>query len=104
MHQQANLLKPGQWWISELHPSGLLGLRVVLKTELTHFAGGGAKQTVALVGQRSCCLMKTTAQNTLHELAASHLRPHLQPNLWTERTKYYSQASHLVKSHQSTHL
>jgi hypothetical protein len=28
----------------------------------------------------------------------SYLRPHLQPALWTEGTKYCSQASHLVRN------
>jgi hypothetical protein len=41
-----------------------------------------------------------TAQITWHELA---VLPHLTilTNLWTEGTKYYSQANHLVKTQQS---
>jgi hypothetical protein len=39
--------------------------------------------------------VKTTAPTTLHQLAVSYLSSQLQLDLWTEGTKYYSQASHL---------
>jgi hypothetical protein len=47
----------------------LMGQRTVFKTELPHFAGGEADQTVAVEGQCSPCLVKTTALITLHKLA-----------------------------------
>jgi hypothetical protein len=55
--------------------------------------------------QNSCCLVKTTIVLTiLHKLAVSYLSSQLQLTLWTEGTKYYAQASHLVRPHQSTYL
>jgi hypothetical protein len=64
--------------------------------------GRSQPDKVAAVGQCSCCLFKTTALNTLLKLAVSYLRPQLQPALWTEGTKYYSQADYLVWPHQSS--
>jgi hypothetical protein len=51
-------------------------------------------------GQHRCCLVKTIALTTLQSYRTSQL----QLILWTEVTKYYSQASHLVKWHQSFYL
>jgi hypothetical protein len=49
--------------------------------------------------------VKTTADlTTLHELAVGCLRPHLQPALWTEGTKYCSQAIYLVRPLQGSRL
>jgi hypothetical protein len=58
---------------------------------------------VATERQCSCCLVKIIALTTLNKLA---VLPHLkfQLILWAEGTKYYSQASHLVRPHQSFSL
>jgi hypothetical protein len=45
-----------------------MGKRALLKTEFPHHAGGEADQTAADEEQHSCCLLKTTALNTLHDL------------------------------------
>jgi hypothetical protein len=57
-----------------------------------------------VVGQHSCCLVKTTDLTTMHKLVVSYLRSQLQPALWTGGTKHCSQASHLVKPLQSSCL
>jgi hypothetical protein len=59
--------KQSTWWIPEL----ITGMeqRATFKTELPFLTGGGANQTVSAEGQCSCCLVKTTALTTLHELA-----------------------------------
>jgi hypothetical protein len=73
--------------------------RVVFKNELPHLAGRGADQTrVAAVWLHSCLLTKVSLI-TLHELADSHHLP-IATYLWTEGTKSYSQASHLMRPHQ----
>jgi hypothetical protein len=56
---------------------------------------------VAAEGQCSCCLVKTTAAlTTLHKLSDFfHLT--IATNLVDRKTNYYSQASHLVRPHQS---
>jgi hypothetical protein len=65
---------------------------------------GSWTNRVAAVWQSSCCLVKTTVLTTLHELLVSYLSSQLQFALWTERNKYYSQTSHLVRPHQSSCL
>jgi hypothetical protein len=47
--------------------------------------------------------VKTTTLTALHELQ-SYLTLYFQLILWTERTKYYTQASHLVRPHYSFHF
>jgi hypothetical protein len=80
-------------------------LKAVFKTELPHLAGGGADPTVSAVGQFSCCLVKTTTDQTpVHKLVVSYLRSQLQTALWTEGTKYCSQASQLMRPLQSSCL
>jgi hypothetical protein len=60
---------------------------------------------VAAAGQCSFCLVKKgTDLTTLNELTVSYLSSQLQLVLWTEGTKYYSQASHLVRPHEGTRL
>jgi hypothetical protein len=99
--QQANLPKPDM----VDHWASLTALKVVLKTELPHLAGGGVDQTVAAVGQSSGRLVKTiTDLTTLHEMAVTS-----GPNCnlpWGQRepNKCCSQTSHLVRLLQSSHL
>jgi hypothetical protein len=97
---QANLPKPGKWWIPELifwnrGQHSKLNCPNFLREELTR---------VSAEGQCSCRLVKkTTALTTLHELADL---PHLTvaTNLEDRWAKHYSQASHLVRQHQSFHF
>jgi hypothetical protein len=72
-----------------------LNCPTLLWKELTNRAAGE--------GQHNCCLVKTTALNILHKLAEL---PHLTnpTDIVDRRTKYYSQASNLVRAHQSFHL
>jgi hypothetical protein len=72
-----------------------LNCPTLLREELTR---------VAAEGQHSCCLVKTTALTTLHEQADLHHLPVATKTLWIEGNKYYSQASHLMRPHQSFHL
>jgi hypothetical protein len=58
---------------------------------------------VAAEGQCSYCLVKTRILTTLHELANSHYLP-IATNSADRRTKYYTQASHLVRPQQNSCL
>jgi hypothetical protein len=67
------------------------------------FWGRSWPNRVAAVGQ--CSLPPVENNSTLTTLDwQTYLTSQLQLALWTERTKYYSQASYLVRPHQSSHL
>jgi hypothetical protein len=81
-----------------------LGRKAPFKTQLPHLAGGGPDQTGLQVrGNTAAAKWKQQLWPPFMNWQ-SHLTSQFQLIFWTEGTKYYSKASHLVRPHQSFHL